>query len=57
LLILKIKKNKKTVAPFYCLLVNSECSSHETDATPKNASDLVSDDEHGEQLVRPKRMF
>jgi len=27
---------------------------HETDATPKNASDLVSDDEHGEQLVRPQ---
>ena len=31
--------------------MNLECSSHETDATP---SDLVSEDEHGEQLVRPQ---
>jgi hypothetical protein len=35
-------------------LVNSESSSHKTDATHKNASDLVSDDEHGKQLVRPQ---
>jgi hypothetical protein len=35
-------------------VVNSAFSSHETDATPKYASDLVSDDEHGEQLVRPQ---
>ncbi|KEH39242.1 hypothetical protein MTR_2g091035 [Medicago truncatula] len=36
-------------------VVNSESSSYETDdATPKNASGLVSDDEHGEQLVRPQ---
>jgi hypothetical protein len=35
-------------------VVNSESSSDETDATPKNASGLVSDDEHGKQLVRPQ---
>ncbi|KEH39194.1 class I/II aminotransferase [Medicago truncatula] len=28
--------------------------SHETNAAPKNKSDLVSDDEHGEQLGRPQ---
>ncbi|KEH39292.1 hypothetical protein MTR_2g091340 [Medicago truncatula] len=35
-------------------VVNSESSSHETDATLTNASGLVSDDEHGKQLVRPQ---